>query len=276
VSGTFVLAQVSDTHIKPDGRLAYRKVDTSAALRACVRHLNALDPRPDAVVITGDLVDAGNAEEYAALGGMLDALAMPFYLIPGNHDERDALRAGFPRHAWLRSGGEFVHYAIDAHPIRLIGLDSTIPGAPGGTMCERRLAWLDATLAEAPHRETVLFMHHPPFATGIAHMDVQNCANADALGAVVRRHPQVTRLLCGHVHRAVQMHWHGITASIGPSPSHAVALDLTAGPPSLVIEPPACQLHVWRPGQGLVSHLSFIGDHGGTHPFFDAGGRLID
>jgi 3',5'-cyclic AMP phosphodiesterase CpdA len=202
---------------------------------------------------------------------------MPFYLIPGNHDDRAALRAAFPEHGYLRTGGEFIHYAIETFPVRLIGLDSTVPGAPGGLMCEQRLAWLDATLARAPERPTLLYMHHPPFITGIEHMDVQNCANAEALGALVQRHPQVFRLLCGHVHRSITMQWHGITASIGPSPSHAVALDLRhGGTPALVLEPPACALHHWRAGNGLVSHLSYIGDYGGSHPFYDSDGRLID
>jgi 3',5'-cyclic AMP phosphodiesterase CpdA len=274
---SLLLAQVSDTHIKAGRRLAYRKVDSSAALERCVQHLNGLDPLPDIVLLTGDLVDAGGRDEYAALKSMLDRLAMPYYLIPGNHDDREALRSAFEEHDYLRSGGEFVHYAIDNYPVRLIGLDSTVPGAPGGVMCERRLAWLDATLAQLPDKPTLLFMHHPPFLTGIRHMDVQNCANADAFGALVRRHPQVFRLLCGHVHRPIETHWHGIVASIGPSPSHTVALDLRdGGPPALVLEPAACQLHSWRPGTGLVSHLSFIGDYGGSHPFFDSEGRLID
>ena len=271
-----LLAQVSDTHIKADRRLAYRKVDSSAALERCVRHLNGLDPQPTLALFTGDLVDAGRRDEYAALKAMLDELAMPYYLIPGNHDDRQALRDAFPSHAYLRSGGEFIHYAIDDHALRLIGLDSTVPRAPGGLLCERRLAWLDATLAQARDKPTLLFMHHPPFLTGIEHMDAQRCMNAEGFGAVLHRHPQVFRLLCGHVHRSIQTHWNGITASIGPSPSHAVALDLRPGGPSaFVLEPPACQLHDWHPDTGLVSHLSLIGDYGGTHPFHDGEGRLI-
>ena len=156
-------------------------------------------------------------------------------------------------------------------------MDSTIPGRPGGEMCALRLRWLDERLSEAPTRPTLLFMHHPPFVTGIDHMDVQRCGNAAAFGALVERHRQVQRLICGHVHRAIQTPWHGITASIGPSHSHAVALDLRhAGPSAFVMEPPACQLHRWSPEQGIVSHMSFIGPYDGPHPFFDAAGKLID
>ena len=272
-----LIAQVTDTHIKADGRLAYRKVDSAAALARCVAHLNRLDPRPDAAIFTGDLVDMGRPEEYAVLGRLLEPLAMPFYLVPGNHDERNALRAAFPGHAYLRRDPEFLHYTIDEYPVRMVGLDTVVPGQPGGELCERRLAWLDACLAQAPARPTLIFMHHPPFHTGIEHMDVQNCRNGEGLAAVLARHRQVFRLVCGHVHRCVALQWHGITASIGPSPSHAVALDLRPGGPSaFVLEPPACELHWWREDNGLVSHVSPIGDFDGPHPFFDAAGRLID
>ena len=72
-----------------------------AILERAVAHVNALDPRPDVVLATGDLVDGGKPEEYARLRRLLAPLAMPVYLIPGNHDARDALRAVFADHAYL-------------------------------------------------------------------------------------------------------------------------------------------------------------------------------
>lgn len=272
-----LIAQVTDTHIKREGRLAYRKVDTAANLARCVEHVNNLEPRPDVVLMTGDLVDMGTQEEYALLRRLIAPLAMPVYIIPGNHDVRETLREAFSDHHYLPADGEFLHYVVDDYPVRLIGLDTTIPGEPGGELCARRLAWLDECLGEAPQRPTVLFMHHPPFLTGIRHMDVQNCRGGDALGAIIRKHPQVLRLLCGHVHRAIQVDFHGTIASIGPSHSHATAFDLSEeSPPAFMLEPPVCQLHLWRDGVGLVSHLSFIGRFDGPYPFFDAQGRLID
>ena len=108
-------------------------------------------------------------------------------------------------------------------------------------------------------------------------MDVQNCDAGEALGALVESHSQVIRVMCGHVHRPIQLLWHGVTASIAPSLSHSVALDLREGsPPSFFIEPAACQLHQWREDTGLISHLSFIGDFAGPYPFFDEHGKLID
>lgn len=272
-----LIAQISDTHIRAGGKLSYRRVDSAQKLRDCVAHLNALDPRPDLVLFTGDLVDFGTDEEYALVGEILAPLAMPVYVIPGNHDDRGAMRRAFAGHDYLPKDGEFLHYVVAGYPVRLIALDTLIPGEQAGMLCDERLAWLAARLGEAPSQPTVIFMHHPPFLTGLVNMDWQNCRNGEALGALVERHRQVIRILCGHVHRAVTVHWHGVTASIAPSPSHSCVLDLRAeASHDLVLEPPACALHYWRDDAGLISHLSFIGDYGGRYPFFDAQGKLIE
>ena len=272
-----ILAHVTDTHIRERGRLTYRRVDSARALAACVEHLVALRHPPDAVVVSGDLVDFGLPAEYELFRELVRPLTVPLYVVPGNHDERAALRQAFPDHSYLRQDERFLHFAIEAHPVRLVGLDTTTPGAPGGMMCPDRLRWLDSCLASEPGRPTLLFMHHPPFPTGIGHMDVQNCGNAEGLAEVVSRHPQVRRVLCGHVHRSVQVTWAGIETSIGPSPSHAVALDLDpAGPPAFVLEPPGCHILTYHPARGFTTHLIFIGAFEGPHPFFSAGGALID
>jgi 3',5'-cyclic AMP phosphodiesterase CpdA len=107
-------------------------------------------------------------------------------------------------------------------------------------------------------------------------MDRIGLANADALHAIVQRHPQVERVLCGHLHRPIQVRWAGTLASTAPSPAHQVALDLAEDAPSqFVMEPPAYQLHRWHPGTGLVSHTAYVGAFDGPYPFYEAGG-LID
>lgn len=272
-----LIAQVTDMHIKADGQLAYGRVDSAEKLARCVAHLNRLTSRPDIVLMTGDLVDMGRPDEYAVLRRLIDPLEMPIYVIPGNHDERRAFREAFADHGYLPSDGEFLHYTLEDYPIRLIGLDTTIPGQPGGDMCAERLAWLDARLAEDRERPTVIFMHHPPFLTGLRNMDLQNCANGDALGALIERYPQVIRVLCGHVHRPIHLHWHGVTASIAPSPSHSVAYDLREDAShDFILEPPACEVHYWREDTGLISHLIFIGDYKGPYPFCGDDGKYID
>jgi Icc protein len=276
LTSPFLVAQVSDLHIKAKGRLSYRVVDTAGMLRACVSQLLALPQRPDVVVFTGDLVDFGRPEEYAELRKLLAPLAMPVYLIAGNHDERKGLREAFPDHAYLGSSG-FVQYAIEAHPLRIIGLDTVIEGAPGGRLCEERLAWLDAQLAAQPSRPTLVLMHHPPFRTFIGHMDVQGLEAPEALAAVIRRHPQVERILCGHLHRAIEARFAGTIACTAPSPAHQVALDLAEDAASrFVMEPPAFKLHAWTPQAGVISHTGYVGGFAGPFPFYDKDGRLID
>lgn len=271
-----LIGQISDLHIKAGGKLSYRVVDTAGMLARCVAHVLALKQRPDVLVITGDLVDFGQPEEYATLKALLAPLPMPYYLIPGNHDERDALRAAFPEHAYLRQWAPFVQYAIDDWPVRIVALDTTIPGKSGGELCGERLAWLGSTLAAQPDRPTMVIMHHPPFETGIGHMDRIGLDGASALAAVIRRHPNVERVLCGHLHRPIQVRFAGTIASTCPSPAHQVALDLEPDAPSrFMMEPPGYQLHKWSAATGIVSHTAFIGEFAGPYPFYE-GGQLID
>lgn len=272
-----LIAQITDTHIRPDGRLAYGIVDTAAYLARAVAALNALEPRPDLVVVTGDLVDFGRAEEYARLRALLAPLRMPYYLLAGNHDDRATLRTSFADHPYLAGADEFVQYTIEGWPVRIIALDTLIPGKGAGELCGRRLEWLAARLAEQPDRPTIIAMHHPPFRTGIAHMDAIGLSGAAALRKVVAPHPNVERIICGHLHRAIQVRFAGTIAGTAPCVAHQVALDLRPdGPSAFVMEPPGYQLHHWTPEDGLRSHTAFIGDFAGPYPFFDPAGQLID
>jgi len=264
-----LIAQFTDMHLKPQGTLTFGAVDTAAHLARCVAHVNALTPRPDAVLVTGDLTNDAEPEAYALLRDLLAPLPMPVYLIPGNHDDRAGLRAAFPDHAYLPDG-DFLHYAVENHAVRLIGLDTIVPGEAGGEMCDARIAWLAETLAAAPERPTVVFMHHPPFPTGIAFMDAMGLDGRDAMAAVVRRHGQVERVLCGHLHRPIQVRWAGTIAATAPATAHQVDLALSDDAPAhWVMEPPAVQLHLWRPETGVISHTSYIGDFGNKGSFKD-------
>jgi 3',5'-cyclic AMP phosphodiesterase CpdA len=270
-----LLCQISDTHIKADRRKAYGVVDTAAMLERCVRQILELPQRPDAVVATGDLVDGGGRDEYGLLRELLSPLAMPLYLVAGNHDDRDQLRRAFAGHRYLRQEEPFVQYAIDEHPLRLVVLDSVVPGEGGGALCGERLAWLDRTLAQRSEVPTVVAVHHPPFATGIGHMDRIGLAGAGALAQVIARHGQVERVIAGHLHRPITQRFAGTVASTCPSPAHQVALDLAPeARDQYVLEPPGMQLHWWS-GEALVTHTAYIGEFAGPYPF-RSGGRLID
>ena len=276
-----ILCQISDLHIKAQGKKSYRVVDTAESLRRCVAQVNALAQRPDAVVLTGDLVDFGHPEEYTMLRSLLAPLQMPYYLLPGNHDERAALRAAFPEHTYLRQGqsgriSERIEYVIEQHPVRIVALDTVIPGQSGGALASTTLDWLDQVLAQQPQRPTVIVMHHPPFKTGIGLMDKIGLAEPQALAQVVRRHPQVERVLCGHLHRPIQVRFGGTIASTCPGVAHQVMLDLSDEAVSqFVMEPPGFQLHWWNQEVGMVSHTAVIGQFDGPYPFYD-GDALID
>ena len=273
-----IIAQISDLHVKRPGTLAYGKVDTAAALARCVAELNRLDSPPDLVVISGDLVDTPRKEEYDHLLTLLAPLALPFAAIPGNHDDRALLRAALPDQAYAPTGGALnMTHAVGEIDVVLI--DSSVPGAAHGALDAATLAWLDTTLAGSTARPALLFLHHPPFVTGIAHMDAQNLRNAADLGTILNKHPRARLVAAGHVHRATVTTFAGIAATICPAPNHAVALDLDAFlPPSFRVEPPAFHLHVWFPGDGygsVVTHHVPIGDFAGPHPFFARDGTQL-
>lgn len=271
-----LICQITDLHIKAHARKAYGVVDTTGALRRCLAALAALPQQPDVVVATGDLVDTGRAEDYRMLAVLFDAIRQPLYLLPGNHDERALLRAAFPGHAYLQEGTGPINYVIDDYPVRLVALDTVIPGQSGGAIDRSTSAWLDGVLGAAPDRPTLVMMHHPPFATGIGHMDEIGLSGSELLAEVIARHPQVERIICGHLHRPISTRFAGTVASTCPSTAHQVVLDLAADAAGqFIMEPPGYQLHLWRPGQGLVSHAGVIGEFAGPYPFSDEHG-LID
>jgi 3',5'-cyclic AMP phosphodiesterase CpdA len=238
---TTFLAQLTDLHIREPGRLTYRRIDTAQYLERAVQSVLALPQQPHALVITGDLTDFGRPAEYAHLRSLLAPLGeLPIYLLPGNHDDRDGLRAAFPEHAWLRSEG-FIQYAVDIGDLRLIALDTVVPGHSEGALCEERLQWLELQLTASEGRPVVIAMHHPPFETLIGHMDkIGLLQGARALEDLVR-------------------------LDLAPDAASAWTL-----------EPPGFMLHALPQGGRLVSHAVASGQFDGPHPFWDAQGRLID
>lgn len=262
-----LLAQITDMHIVAPGRLLLGRVDTAAYLARTVDALNRLDPLPDLVVATGDLVEHGTPEEYEHLCHLLAPLRMPVFTIPGNHDARDAMRAAFAGDGYLPADG-FLHYVVEDFPLRLVAVDTLVPGKGGGAVCAERLAWIEAALAAAPDRPTAIIMHHPPFPTGIEYMDGHGLENADAFAAIVARHPQVERVLCGHLHRSIDRRFAGTVAGTAPSTAHQIRLDLRpAAPLNFMFEPAGYQLHLWNGGGGLVTHTAVLGEWPGPYPF---------
>ena len=265
-----LIAQISDLHITPPGVLAYGRVDTAAALTRSIDTLNRLSPQPDLVVISGDIANSALPEEYERAKTLLEKLQMPFAAIPGNHDRRIPMRKALPD-----PGYRAPESALNA--VRRIGrldillIDSTVPGAPHGELDAATLAWLDGALAASATRPALLFLHHPPFKTGIVYTDAMRLRNADALAALLKRYPRALLVAAGHVHRAAQTVFAGISATICPAGEQAVTLEFEPRWPEVFkIEPPAFHLHVWLPGEGfgsVVTHVVPIGEFPGPYSY---------
>lgn len=274
---TLTFVQLTDLHIRQPGRLAYGKVDTSSYLRTTVESVQALRQRPEAVIVTGDLTDFGRIEEYEFLRDLLAPLDMPIYLLPGNHDDRNNLRRVFADHAYLGTDGP-VQYRVQVGPLQVLTLDTSEPGHSDGILSDERLQWLERELAAVVGQPVVVAMHHPPFRTLIGHMDkIGLSEGAPQLEALLRRHPNVERVICGHLHRAIDVRFGGTLASTCPGPAHQVTLNLDPEASSdWMLEPPAFRVFGWDDqNQRLVTHLAPIGHFEGPYPFH-AEGKLID
>ncbi|HEY5935226.1 MAG TPA: phosphodiesterase [Kofleriaceae bacterium] len=248
------LAQISDLHIT-GGELLGGKVDTAKFLARAVEKLREL--APDAVIATGDLVDGGSVAEYERLKILLEPLGMPVRLVLGNHDSRASFRSVF-------GGGDFIQFTFDVGGMRVIALDTNDPGNSGGRLCATRRAWLAEQLEEAAGRPVIVAQHHPPFVTGIPFMDSCGLDAGDAReeAAILARHPNVERVICGHVHRNMQARFGGTIATTAPSVAHQVALVLDDPEPAVTLEPPGLALHLWT-GGGLVTHHVYCDTYAG-------------
>ena len=230
------------------------------------------------MVVTGDLTDFGRIEEYENLKSLVDPLGIPVYLLPGNHDHRDNLRKVFSDHDYLGQEGEFVQFHRKLGPMHLLALDTSVLGESGGKLCADRLAWLAARLEELSPEPVVIAMHHPPFRTLIGHMDkIGLMEGAAELEALIRRYDNIERVLCGHLHRAIDVRFGGTLASTCPGPAHQVTLNLHPDAESnWMYEPPAFRVHAWdAESRRLVSHIAPIGEFEGPYPFHE-NGKLID
>ncbi len=248
-----VIAQISDTHILARSSDQFEGASRAENLRRCIADINRQGV--DAVVHTGDSVHHGLAEEYAHLREILADLDAPLFPIPGNRDRHGALRAAFDHLPFLPKSGELLHYAVEDLPIRLVGLDSVAAGERKGVFCAHRLAWLEETLAREPDRPTILFIHHPPFDIAPHYVGgYRRRQDAEDLAAVASRHPQVERLLCGHVHRLHREPWGGTVATTMPS----VAVDLRKEVDAAIETAPLYLLHIASNDGDLVSHTRIV------------------
>ncbi len=263
------ILQISDTHVVGAGELAYGVVDTAAALAETVATINRRLPEigpVDMVIVTGDLTEHGTAEEYDLFRTIMMPLEVPYRVVPGNHDRREAMRHAFAGEDWMPQDGP-VAWSADFDDLTVVGLDSLREGRAAGFIEAPSLAVLDACLARLGGKPLIIAFHHPPFETGVMAMDRQNLLDPAPLLARIEAYPGDIALVCGHVHRSVTTLIGGRLCQIAPGTSHAVTLDQreNAGN-SLTQEPGGMMLHEMRDGR-IVSHLIPVGAYAGPSPF---------
>ena len=220
----------------------------------CVSDIASLEPRPDLVIHTGDMAQDGAIAEYEHFRQILSPLDVPVYLTPGNRDQRDAFRTVFHDRGYLPAAGEFLHYVIDDQPVRLVALDTVRPGDRRGGLCRDRLGWLDSVLTRGGDKPTVLFMHHPPFDGTEDYPDsFRDRGEAEALSEMVGRHATIVRILCGHLHRPLDIEIGSTVASTMQS----VAVDLSQDP-ERSSDAPIYHIHQMTPDAGLVTKRRLV------------------
>ena len=253
-----LIAQISDLHLLPGGAPWRGTVDTAAMTRAAIQRLNAFRPRPDLVVLSGDLADKGGADTYRVLQTLLAELTLPYALMPGNHDDATALRHAFPDQPFV--GEPLCCQHLQTPTGDLILLDTTVQRRSHGKFDHAHLDWLNQTMR--PGIPTLLFMHHPPFATGIGGMDGIALHNQELLAGWLAQQTNVQGVFCGHVHRPVFTQWTGKPMVIAPSTAHQMALDLDGPATGLryALEPPGLLLIRWD-GAAPVVHVLPVAAH---------------
>lgn len=194
------IAWISDLHFVAEG--APLGHDPRQRLEAAIAHINAHHEDAACCVISGDLVNDPGLANYAALRPLLDRLAMPWFPMMGNHDDRVLLRQILPVPDSCME--DFIQYAVPLNGATVLALDTYKSASSGGEFCAARRQWLENQLQHAGDQPVILFLHHPPMTLGLPMMDEIKMYYGDSFLDLVSRHASGPVQLCiGHVHRSV-------------------------------------------------------------------------
>jgi 3',5'-cyclic-AMP phosphodiesterase len=249
----FVIAQITDSHIVQKGdSWQGNKTIVDERLKKVCTELN--EKKPDVVIATGDLVDV--KEAYGYFKEITSNLTMPMFVIPGNHDDREAMKLAFSDKEYMPETG-FIQYAIDDYPVRLIGLDTLVPGSPSGELDEERLDWLNATLSSNREKPTIIFMHHFPFTIGHKIFDQIICFAGDRFEKIIGESPNVMAMFAGHYHHQVSSVFAGKPFFIASSvaPSHKFSAD-ESQVIDMELKDPAITYHTWHEGKNHITSMT--------------------
>ncbi len=219
-----VIVHISDTHLLAGNRPLGGRYDTAGNLSATLAAVERTGIRPDAIVFTGDLTDLGEPDAYAALRAEVEPFAArlgaPVVWVAGNHDERPALREGLLDAA---PSSEPVTGVWDLGGLRLVALDSTVPGWHHGDLDAAQLDWLRDVLATPAPLGTILALHHPPLPSHIPFFDILELQHQDDLAAAIAG-SDVRAILAGHLHYSTSGTFHGIPVSVASATCYTMNL----------------------------------------------------
>jgi 3',5'-cyclic-AMP phosphodiesterase len=256
-----LIAQVSDTHIVAKNRhwQAEPLTEIHKRLSKVIGYLNALDPAPDVVLFTGDITDEGDKDAYYYFKELVSPLKFPYFVIPGNHDQREEMRLAFIEEPYMPKRG-FIHYSIENYPVRLIGLDTLVEGEAYGKICKERLDWFEQTLKASPEKPTLIFMHHPPTKLGVKLFDEIICFTPDEFHSLILKYDNLLGIVAGHYHHFCVSSFFGKGCFIAPSvaPVHYFAHPNDDRVTALELEDPAVSLHLWQEERPLISHVKRV------------------
>lgn len=227
---------ITDFHLVAPGETLWG-LDPAERLDRCLSDIAKWHADADFCVITGDLANAGDPAAYSWLAKRLGAFPLTCFVIPGNHDERNALIEAFP-HIGCDSNG-YIQYSHETAAGVMLFLDTLKGPVSEGAYCAERRAWLSAQLEAAKDKPVWIFMHHPHFDIGIPYMDRIKLEEPDAFADVLAGHGDIRHIFFGHVHRAAYVNWRGIPCTCLPGTNHQVPLmrESVGGTPYSV-EPP--------------------------------------
>jgi 3',5'-cyclic AMP phosphodiesterase CpdA len=250
-----IIAQISDTHLALDTPDAEQRIRDFALT---IAHINALDPAPDVIVHTGDIVHNGRQDEYAQAVATLAKARAPVYVLAGNKDNRANLRAAFSACGYLAPESGFVAYAIDDYPVRLIALDTLSAGSNKGDFCPERIRHLIDLIDAETAKPIAVFTHHPPFEVTVGpdplHFETRDVMSG--LRRALQHSGRVIAVFSGHVHRAAAGHVGGIRATVMP----CIATTLRKGDyPADLRRSPVYHVHRFDPVWGFATETRIVG-----------------
>jgi 3',5'-cyclic AMP phosphodiesterase CpdA len=250
-----IIAQISDTHIALNTCDADQRMSD---FERTVADINALDPAPDVIVHTGDIVHNGQSDEYAKAISLLAKTQAPVYVIPGNKDDRTNLRAAFSPFGYLSRDSAFIDYVIEEYAVRLIAVDTLSMRSNMGDCCPERVRRLIKMIDAEGSKPIAVLAHHPPFEVKVG-PDPINFETTEIMARLQRALQHSARVIAvfsGHVHRGTAGHVGSIPATVVP----CIATTLRKGeyPPHMKNRP-VYHVHTFDPAWGFVTESRIVG-----------------